>query len=276
MNGPLSIVTCCFAVLANLPIATFADDPDWRIVWRDEFDDKTLDYSKWEAEVNAFGGGNNEQQLYTDRAENVRVEDGKLVLEARKDRPNVQGTIREYSSGRVRSKHRGDWKYGRFEVRAKLPQGKGLWPAIWMLPTDEKYGTWAASGEIDIMEMIGHEPDKVLGTLHYGAVWPDNKHSGKTFTLPKGTFADAFHTFAIEWEAGEIRWYVDDTLYQTQNRWSTTADDFPAPFDQEFHMILNVAVGGNLVGAPGAETAFPQAMLVDFVRVYQRKPKPKK
>ncbi|MCA9067391.1 MAG: glycoside hydrolase family 16 protein [Planctomycetaceae bacterium] len=247
-----------------------AADPAWKLVWSDEFPGGKLDYSKWGVEVNAFGGGNNEQQLYTDRPENVRVEDGHLVIEARKDRPNIQGTIREYSSGRVRTKHRGEWKYGRMEVRAKLPKGQGIWPAIWMLPTEEKYGPWAASGEIDIMELVGQEPNKVLGTLHYGDAWPKNMHSGSSYTLPQGTFADAFHNFAIEWEEGEIRWFVDDKLYQTQSKWSSKSAKFPAPFDQKFHLILNIAVGGNLAGAPNADTIFPQQMRVDYVRVYQR------
>ncbi len=248
-----------------------AADPAWKLVWSDEFAGKKLDYSKWGVEVNAFGGGNNEMQLFTDRTENIRVENGHLVIEARKDRPNIQGTVREYSSGRVRTKHRGDWKYGRIEVRAKLPEGKGLWPAIWMLPTEDKYGPWAASGEIDIMELVGHEPNKVLGTLHFGDVWPKNQHAGSSYQLPQGTFAEDFHVFAIEWEQGEIRWYVDDKLTQTQNQWNSKSAAFPAPFDQAFHLVLNVSVGGNLPGPPNATTKFPQQMRVDYVRVYQKK-----
>jgi beta-glucanase (GH16 family) len=251
------------------PLPTRAAEPAWKLVWSDEFAGEKLDYSKWEVEVNAFGGGNNEMQLYTDRKENVRVEQGHLVIEARKDQPNIQGTVREYSSGRVRTKHRGDWKYGRFEVRAQLPQGKGLWPAIWMLPTEEKYGPWALSGEIDIMELVGHEPAKVLGTLHYGDAWPKNQHSGSAYELSQGTFADDFHTFTIEWEQGEIRWYVDEKLYQTQKKWNSQSAEFPAPFDQAFHLILNIAVGGHLPGPPNADTKFPQQMKVDYVRVYQ-------
>ena len=205
-----------------------------------------------------------------DRPENIRVSDGNLIIEVRKDKPNVVGTIREYSSGRVRTKHRGDWKYGRFEIRAKLPRGQGIWPAIWMLPTDEKYGTWASSGEIDIMELVGQKPQQVLGTLHYGDKWPNNKHTGASFDLPQGTFADDFHTFTIQWEKGRIQWFVDGKHYQTQTKWHTPAAAFPAPFDQRFHLLLNVAVGGNLPGNPDGTTKFPQQMLVDFVRVYQR------
>ena len=253
-------------------VSDSVESQDWRLVWQDEFDSEKLDYSKWEIEVNAFGGGNQEMQIYTDRKENVRVEDGRLILEARRDHHGIQGTTREYSSGRIRSKRRGDWRYGRFEFRAKLPKGQGLWPAIWLMPSDDKYGGWAASGEIDIVEYKGQEPNQVWGTLHYGGHWPDNKHSGSQYQLPSGSFADDFHEFALEWEEGEIRWYVDGHLYQTQSKWDSINGPFPAPFDQEFHVILNMAVGGGFVGAPNAETSFPARMEIDYVRVYQRAP----
>ncbi|MEM9368389.1 MAG: glycoside hydrolase family 16 protein [Planctomycetota bacterium] len=240
------------------------------LVWSDEFTGEKLDYSKWGIEQNALGGGNQELQIYTERPENVRVEEGYLVLEARHDNAALYGTSREYSSGRVRTKHRGDWKFGRIEVRAKLPSGQGIWPAIWMLPTDESYGTWAASGEIDIMEMRGQEPNKVLGTLHYGGKWPNNTHSGSDHTLATGSFADDFHVFAIEWNAKEIKWFVDDIHYQTQSKWHSESAAFPAPFDQRFHLLLNVAVGGGFLGPPDETTHFPQKMLVDYVRVYQQ------
>ncbi|GAA4472751.1 hypothetical protein GCM10023156_69780 [Novipirellula rosea] len=240
-----------------------------KLVWQDEFDGDSLDYAKWGVEVNAFGGGNSELQIYTDRSENVRVEDGNLVIEARKDNAGISGTEREYSSGRVRTKHRGDWKYGRIDVRAKLPEGAGIWSAIWMLPTDDAYGGWAASGEIDIMEMKGQEPDQVLGTLHYGDVWPRNAYSGDKYKLQNGTFADDFHTFSVVWKPGQIDWLIDGKKYQTQTKWSSTGGEFPAPFDQEFHLLLNVAVGGNFLGSPNDSTPFPAQMLVDYVRVYQ-------
>lgn len=240
-----------------------------RLVWSDEFDGDKLDYSRWGIEENAFGGGNQELQLYTDRRENVRVENGNLVLEARRDQPGVSGTVREYSSGRVRTKNRGDWMYGRFEVRAKLPRGQGIWPAIWMLPTDNKYGSWAASGEIDIMEMRGQNPSVVLGTLHYGGEWPDNKYTGDEWTLPEGTFADDFHVFAVEWREGVIEWFIDGQKVQTQTSWTSAGGDFPAPFDQKFHLLLNLAVGGGFLGPPDETTEFPQQMLIDYVRVYQ-------
>lgn len=242
----------------------------WKLVWEDNFDGPKLDYSKWECEVNAFGGGNQEQQLYTDRSENVRVENGLLVIEARKDSPNVQGTLRDYSSARIRTKHRGDWKYARVDTRAKLPSGQGIWPAIWMMPTTDTYGTWASSGEIDIMEYRGQTPNEVLGTLHFGGTWPNNEHQSTSFKLDKGTFADDFHLFSIEWEEGEIRWLVDNKLYQTQRKWNSPNGKFPAPFDHAFHLILNLAVGGGFVGNPDNSTKFPQQLQVDFVKVYQK------
>jgi beta-glucanase (GH16 family) len=240
-----------------------------KVVWQDEFDGKTLDYSKWGVEVNAFGGGNQELQIYTDSPNNVRVEDGHLVLQAHKGATGISGTERDYSSGRVRTKNRGDWKYGRIEVRAKLPIGQGLWPAIWMLPTEDKYGGWANSGEIDIMEYRGQEPNKFLGTLHYGAPWPDNQHSGDEYVLPSGNFHDDFHTFAVDWREGVIKWYVDGKLVQTQTKWSSKGNAFPAPFDQKFHLLLNLSVGGGFVGSPDETSVFPQEFLIDYVRVYE-------
>ncbi len=240
-----------------------------KLVWQDEFEGNSLDYSKWGVQENAFGGGNSELQIYTDRKENVRVENGNLVLEARRDNANISGTTREYSSGRIRTKNRGDWKYGRIEVRAKLPSGSGLWPAIWMLPTTDHYGGWAASGEIDIMEFKGSEPDTIHGTIHYGSPWPNNKYTGKPYKLPSGNFTDEFHTFAINWTPGKIEWYVDGKLFQTQTKWESSGGSFPAPFDQKFHVVLNLAVGGHFVKPPNDQTKFPAQMLVDYVRVYQ-------
>lgn len=253
---------------ASSPCA--AGPPGWKLVWSDEFNGKEIDWSKWAAEENGHGGGNNELQYYADRPENLRLENGCLVIEARKEKFNAAGVEKDFTSARIRTKRRASWLYGRIEARAKLPTGRGLWPAIWMLPESSVYGGWAAGGEIDIMELVGHEPHKVHGTLHYGGPWPDNKHTGAPFTLKSGTFADDFHVFAIEWEKGVIRWFVDGELYQTQTKWHTNKAPFPAPFDQPFHLVLNVAVGGAWPGAPDAKTVFPQRMTVDWIRVYQK------
>jgi beta-glucanase (GH16 family) len=255
---------------SSLAVSARADAEAWKLVWSDEFEGPTIDLNKWEHEVNAWGGGNNELQYYTDRPENSRIHNGVLQIVARKETFTGPEGTREFTSARLRTKGRGDWKYGRIEVRAKMPIGQGIWPAIWMLPTDNAYGTWAASGEIDIMEYLGQKPNEVFGTLHYGGKWPNNVHTGKTYTLTQGTFHDDFHVFAIEWERGEIRWYVDGKHYQTQTQWRSEGGEFPAPFDQRFHLLLNVAVGGNLPGSPNAATEFPQVMHVDYVRVYER------
>ena len=242
---------------------------DWTLVWSDEFNGTSLDTSKWSyqigdgCDINLCGWGNNELQWY--QADNVRVADGVLTITARRESANG----RNFTSARIRTLDRGDWRYGRFEIRAQLLQGQGLWPAIWMLPSDPAYGGWAASGEIDIMELVGHQPARVHGTLHYGGEAPANEYSGDWYQLSSGTFADDFHVFALEWEEGEIRWYVDGVHYQTQTEWYSTGGPYPAPFDRRFHLIMNVAVGGNWPGNPDLSTPFPQAMEVDWVRVYR-------
>ncbi len=267
-----------FLLFASLTLlqACAKDSPEWQIegwelVWQDEFEGAVVDTSKWEfqsGDGTEFGlppgWGNNELQWY--RPKNAHVENGSLIITARKE--NHRGFA--YSSARLRTMNKGDWKYGRFEIRAKLPRGQGLWRAIWMLPTNWIYGGWAASGEIDIMEMLGHEPTKVYGTLHYGGEWPDNVHTGTYYVLPKGNFSTEFHDFRLEWQKGEIRWYVDGQHYQTQTEWYSEGHPFPAPFDQPFHLLLNVAVGGNWPGPPDSTTTFPQKMMVDYVRVYRR------
>jgi beta-glucanase (GH16 family) len=244
--------------------------PGWKLVWQDEFEGSTIDKNKWEHEVNAWGGGNNELQYYTDRQENSYVENGFLVIKAFKELYTGPEGTREYTSARMRTLNKGDWKYGRFEIKAQLPYGQGIWPAIWMLPTDWVYGGWAASGEIDIMELLGHETEKVYGTLHYGGEWPNNVHTGTSFTLLQDDFTSDFHLFAVEWDSTEFRWYVDSIPYQTQNTWHSINGVYPAPFDQRFHLLLNVAVGGNWPGNPDSTTVFPQTMKIDYVRVYSK------
>jgi beta-glucanase (GH16 family) len=247
-----------------------ADVPDgWELVWSDEFNGDSLDRSKWEFEVNARGGGNRELQYYV--TNNVRVRDGFLTIEARREHyTGLEGT-REFTSSRIRTRRRGDWLQGRFEIRAKLPRGKGLWPAIWMLPTDSRYGGWPRSGEIDIMELLGHEPNRIHGTLHYTGRSGDHASSGGAFTQQAGSFADGFHVFRLDWEPAGMWWYVDAKSYHAATNWSSGTNAFPAPFDQRFHLLLNVAVGGNWPGNPEKTTPFPQAMIVDYVRVYRKK-----
>jgi len=257
------LLTVCGAFLL-CPL--FAQCP--QLVWADEFDGEALDLSKWSPQIgdgcdispDLCGWGNNELQFY--RPENATVSDGTLKIEARRE--SAGG--RSYTSARLRSIDQGDWTYGRFEARIKLPTGQGLWPAFWMLPTDEVYGGWPQSGEIDIMELVGNEPATVHGTIHYGRPWPNNSFSGTAFTLQEGIFQDDFHEFAIEWEPDQIRWYVDGYHYFTRTRGDVAPNRWP--FDQDFHFLLNVAVGGNWPGSPDGSTVFPQIMEVDYVRVY--------
>jgi beta-glucanase (GH16 family) len=239
------------------------------LIWSDEFDDNELDFKKWAVEENGHGGGNNELQYYLDRPENVRVEDGHLIIEAHKEALNIAGVQKAYSSARIRTKRRAAWQYGRFEIRAQLPAGRGLWPAVWMLPEREKYGGWASSGEIDIVELVGHEPATIHGTIHHGGSWPRNQQTGKSYTLDEGQFDDNFHVFAVEWRPESIRWYVDETLYHEVTEWKSEGGAYPAPFDQPFHLIINLAVGGNWPGHPDYTAEFPEQLIVDYVRVYQ-------
>ncbi|GAB4254824.1 MAG: hypothetical protein Kow00109_30080 [Acidobacteriota bacterium] len=262
-------------VLTTLPVvpAVTGEAPSgWRLVWADEFDGTTVDTNRWEFMIGDGtnygipGWGNAELEYYTDRPENARVEGGSLHIVARKE--SFGG--RQYTSARLRTKNKGDWTYGRFEIRAKLPKGKGIWPALWMLPTDEVYGGWPHSGEIDIMELVGHEPNRVHGTLHYSSQTGSHVFTGMSYRLPSGDFSDDFHVFALEWEPGEMRWYVDGKLFLVQTYWSTRAAPYPAPFDQRFHLLMNLAVGGNWPGSPDATTVFPQEMVIDYVRVYEK------
>jgi len=269
---PAILLLNCGSGEQNIPLTPDPSDsiPGWELIWQDEFNGPQIDPAKWEYEVNGQGGGNNELQYYTDRELNSTIYNGKLAIRALKETFTGPDGTREYTSARIRTKNKGDWKYGRFEIRARLPYGQGLWPAIWMLPTDWVYGGWAASGEIDIMELLGNDPQTVYGTIHYGGAYPDNVHTGSSYKLTTGSFSDDYHVFVLEWEENEMRWYVDSVLYLTQNNWYTSSAPYPAPFDQRFHIILNVAVGGNWPGNPDNTTVFPQTMLVDYVKVYKK------
>jgi beta-glucanase (GH16 family) len=244
------------------------------LVWADEFDAARLDPEVWffengdGSQYGIPGWGNNELQWYLEDSAELR--DGMLVITAREE--SVGG--KNYSSARLNTRDRFAFKYGRIEARIRFPGGQGIWPAFWMLPQDDVYGTWAASGEIDIVEAVnlgGSGGNTVFGTIHFGGEFPANVFAGNEYLVPTDATAE-FHNYALEWDAAEMRWYVDDILYSTQNSWSTAAAPFPAPFDERFYILFNVAVGGNLPGAPGAATQFPVTMEVDYVRVYSGEP----
>ncbi len=289
------------AVLALALLAAPAAAADnWTMVWSDEFDGDKIDRSKWGFDVDCWGGGNDEHQCYTKSPRNAAVEDGKLVITARYERvtgpalpehlrrtsatPEAEAT-RDISSARLSTRGKASWRYGKVEVRAKLPQGQGTWPAIWMLPEKDRYGTWAASGEIDILEAVnlgvpcakcpGGRENTILGTLHFGGKWPNNKHKGEEVPFPE-VLDGGFHTYAIEWGPERITWQVDGKTYavRTADEWSTTGSKVRgAPFDQPFHLILNLAIGGKLAETRGLGgvrlDGYPKRMEIDWVRVWQ-------
>jgi beta-glucanase (GH16 family) len=265
-SGVLSLL---FISLFLLP-DTLAQRKFSKLVWSDEFTYNGLpDSARWSYDFGRgcpgnCGWGNNELQFYTShRKENARVENGYLIIEARKE---IYDNA-EFTSARLVSKGKGDWKYGRIEVKAKLPSGRGMWPAIWMLPTKWVYGGWPHSGEIDIMENVGYWPDSIFGTVHTGSF---NGMIGtqKSNSIGLKGISDEFHVYAVEWTQQSISFFVDNKKYgEIKNDETGTA---AWPFDQEFHLLLNIAIGGNWGGKFGVDqNIFPQQMSVDYVRVYQ-------
>lgn len=245
---------------------------DYALSWSDEFDGpdgSAPDATKWTAEVNANGGGNNELQYYTARPTNVHVQGGQLVITGRRERYTGPDGTREYTSARLTTTPSFQQVYGRFEASLKLPRGQGVWPAFWLLGQNVGQVGWPACGEIDIMENVGFEPATVHATIH-GPGYSGAHGISSGYSLPSSAFADAFHQFAAEWEPGQIRFYVDGNLYATR-----TPADLPAGRawvldGHPFTVILNLALGGNWPGSPDATTEFPQTLLVDYVRIYDR------
>jgi beta-glucanase (GH16 family) len=260
--------TLQYFVILSLASALLSCSKENKLVWSDEFEvNGPPDSAKWSYDVgkgNPDGWGNNELQYYTTDAKNAHVENGLLIIEAHKDSIENKG----FSSARLVSRKKGDWKYGRVEVRAKLPKGKGTWPAIWMLSTEWKYGGWPASGEIDIMEHVGFDQGVVHGTIHTES-YNHSKGTQKEGKISVPDASEAFHTYAINWSENKMEFMVDDKIYHTVTR--DPNEDYKGwPFDQPFHVILNIAVGGNWGGREGVdENIWPQKMEVDYVRVYQ-------
>jgi len=257
------LLTSCqpFATTDTLPAPKPAPTlPGWELVWSDEFDSPILDPDNWLVETGAGGWGNNESQFYTDRPENLRIEDGLLVIEARQE--DYRGS--RYTSARIKTQYKRVFQYGRIEARMKLPTGKGIWPAFWMLGEDLPTAGWPRAGEIDIMENIG-QPHTIHGTVH-GPGYSGGNSVGAPYTVSGNPLHEDFHTYAIEWAPGEIRWFLDDVLFNIVRE-----ADLPGPwvFDHPFFLLLNLAVGGNWPGYPDETTRFPQQLLVDYVRVYR-------
>jgi beta-glucanase (GH16 family) len=244
--------------------------PGWTLTWSDEFDlpnGSAADPTKWVHETGGGGWGNDELEYYTDGTDNAVIQDGALVITATNAGASQYqcsyGTC-QYTSARLKTEGLFSQQYGRFEARVQMPTGQGLWPAVWMLGENIDTVSWPACGEIDFMETIGSDISTNHGSLHAPSYDPTG-----TTSLPSGeTFAQAFHTFAVEWSSGTVAFYVDDALYETQNE-----SDMPGgtwEFDHAFFLVMNVAVGGQWPGSPDGTTTFPQTMKVDWIRVYQK------
>lgn len=264
------------------------------LVWSDEFDEK-FNCSKWDIEVNCWGGGNNEKQCYVNSQSNIYIQNGHLHI-----KPIIgkyQGSlenctlnnedsctwIQEATSGRIRTLKStdGHWTYGKFEIRAKLPKGDFLWPAIWMLPTDNEYGGWAASGEIDIMEFRGQDRDSISHSIRFGGVWPNQKYKSSGVIKHDVDFTEDFHVFGFEWTNDDLIWSIDgketyrETLHQSFGDYGANGK----PFDKRFHLIINLAVAGDFFDSEKYGTFDPerdgatwtQPFIIDYVRVYQEK-----
>ncbi len=243
----------------------------WTLIWSDEFEDGTLNESKWSRAENGLGGGNNELQYYTQRTKNAYIEDGFLIIEAIEEEYSNSDGVRDYTSARLSTLNKGDFLYGRIEIKAKLAEGQGLWSAISMLPSQPSFGDGSASGEINIMDAInikGSKGNETITSLQFGDAWPDNVFISNIYS-PKKSVSKNAHTYAIEWEPLEIRWYVDNELTHIQTDWWSAGAPYPAPFNKKFHLALNLSVGGNWAGNPNEKTKFPQSMQVDYVRIYQ-------
>lgn len=254
-----------------------SENTDYELVWADEFDGDTLNTEDWNVETHEPGWVNAELQRYTALDEgNIEVSDGTLKI-----KPHIEtGDQEEITSGRITTQNKHDFTYGRFEARAKVPTGKGYLPAFWLMATDEGlYGQWPRCGEIDIMEVMGQDTSKSYHTIHYGySSGNGHKENQGTKEISQNGYSDDFHVFRADWEPGKISWYVDDEFVYSTDDWYTGTDDdnqitYPAPFDQNFYVILNLAVGGSWVGYPtDAEKAEMNDKVyeIDYVRVYQR------
>jgi beta-glucanase (GH16 family) len=258
------VLVCAIYVISLFFFRLNAQSTQKHLIWSDEFEyTGTPDPANWSYDIGGDGWGNNEEQYYTDRPENVHVENGKLIITALKEDYNGNN----YTSARIVTKNKGDWLYGRIEVMAKIPEGRGTWAAIWMLPTDWEYGGWPYSGEIDIMEHVGYDMGTVYGTIHvelYNGMLGTQK-GGHMYINDVHT---AFHEYAIEWTEDTLYFFIDDNQYFEYPNYHTGSDRWP--YDKRFHLLMNIAIGGNWGGIEGIDNSiFPQSMEIEYVRVYQ-------
>ena len=305
MHSRLSL-PFAIAALAGCASATVGSRPamlGWNLVWADEFSGTELDRNKWKPEESCWGGGNQEQQCYTDRPDNIRVADGVLHLKARKEqftgldrppeiavKPNSRKT-QEFTSGKIRTLGLASWKYGKIEFRAKPPKGQGTWPAVWMMPAGDVYGGWPRSGEIDILEGVNlgancgicegsNGENRMISALHFGDYAPANKFLDTRVALPSRALpSDDFHIWTLEWGEGLMRFYLDGRKYWEvkSSQWTTAsplAKSNPvAPFDQPFYIMANLAIGGGLAEKNNnkgvAANVTPAELQIDWIRIYQ-------
>ena len=271
----ISLAAPCCSQAASAPAASTA----WKLVWSDEFNGpngSAVDRSKWAFDIGGDGWGNQELEFYTDRIDNAYLQDGNLVIKTIAEKhPGPDGVTRNYTSARLKTFGKFSQTYGRFEARIRIPYGQGVWPAFWMLGDDiEKVG-WPACGEIDIMENIGKEPSIIHGSIH-GPGYTGGTGIEAPYTLPgKQRFADDFHVFAVEWDPDSVSFLVDQDRYVRRTR-ADLHSDWKWVFDKPYFLILNLAIGGDWPGSPDSTTVFPQTMLVDYVRVYERSSPTKK
>ena len=244
----------------------------YTLVFEDHFDTAELDRNNWNVELHEPGWVNAELQEYVDSKDTISLQDGKLLIHPFRT-VHADGRI-SYTSGRISTQHKRDFTYGLFEARLKVPKGKGYLPAFWLMTTDEdRFGQWPVCGEIDIMEILGNHTKTNHGTIHYGLPHAQNQGS---ITLAEGDFSEVFHDFALKWEPGVIRWYVDGKLFHEVKQWYSAdhggdPKPFPAPFDHDMYLIFNLAVGGSWVGYPDQTTDFEHAVFeIEYVRVYQK------
>ena len=239
--------------------------PGKSLVWSDEFDGESIDLSHWTYDLGASGWGNQELQNYTSDSENSYVNDGNLFIVAMQDGAG-------YTSARMITRDKQEFEFGRIDIRAVLPYGQGIWPALWMLGANFTEVGWPQCGEIDIMELLGHQPNYVHGTAHWGAISGGGHPNlgAVTYSDFPTTFSDEYHVFSLEWSADTMTWLMNDEPYfQLTTEQHVATSGFDSPFNDPFFFIFNIAVGGNWPGSPDETTLFPQFMAVDYVRVYQ-------
>jgi beta-glucanase (GH16 family) len=264
-NGTIITEDGTYLLTDNTGYTTPLTYPGYSLVWSDEFTENLIDDNIWNHEIGngSSGWGNNELEYYTNSVKNSFISNGNLIIEAR----NQAMSGFAYTSARMTTQNKKSFTFGRIDIRAKLPVGKGIWPALWMLGTNINTAGWPACGEIDIMELVGNSPTVIRGTMHWKTVAGASTNKGENYTLASGDFSQEFHVFSIIWTKDNISWYVDDQMYLSNSASDVGSANYPFNADQFF--IFNVAVGGNWPGSPDNTTTFPKRMFVDYIRVFQ-------